>query len=52
MFKQIDWEIRLDGETYSGCMNLHKPADLERVLAEIQSEIEEEAEERAEHESH
>lgn len=45
MWKRIDWEISLDGETYSGCMNLHKPADLERVLEEVRSEIEDEMEE-------
>ena len=47
-YRQIDWEITLDGETFAGSFNLHKPADLERVLEEIRSEIEDEMQERDE----
>lgn len=39
-FKRVDWEITLDGETYSGCFNLHKPADLETIMSEVKQEVE------------
>lgn len=47
-YRRVDWEITLDGETYSGSFNLHKPADLESVLTNVQSEIEDERETRGE----
>ena len=47
-YKRVDWEITLDGETYVGSFNLHKPADLETVLGEVRSEIEDERETRGE----
>lgn len=50
MYKRIDWEVTLDGETFSGSMNLHKHADLDTVMDEIKDEIAGEIEERAEDE--